>query len=166
MTVTFITPAGPAPVEGRAAVLGADAPWRPGDLARAALLAGVGLAGLGLSWYGGSGRADWADELPWACLGAAATAVAVLGLVSWLTAGLRRVRRLRREVLPLVQAAALRHSPRPAAASPAGGGFVTAPGMTRFHRPTCPLAAGKPVQPVRVDDIDRAGLVPCGVCAA
>ncbi|HEY4409677.1 MAG TPA: hypothetical protein VGO87_07330 [Acidimicrobiia bacterium] len=166
MTVAFITPAAPAPVEGRAAVLGADAPWRLGDLARAGGLAGVGLAGLALSWYGGSGRADWADELPWACLGVAATAVAVIGLVTWLTAGLRRVRRLRREVLPMVQAAAVRRSPGPVATPSAGGGFVTAPGMTRFHRPTCPLATGKPVQPLRVDDVDGAGLVPCGVCAA
>ena len=150
----------------RAAVLGDDAPWRSGDLLASAGLAGVGLAGLVLSWYGGSSRADWADELPWACLGAVATTIAVLGLVTWLAAGLRRVRGLRREVLPMVQAAALRHSPRPVAAPSAVGGFVAAPGMTRFHRPTCPLATGKPVEPLRRDQLDGAGLVPCEVCAA
>ena len=53
-----------------------------------------------------------------------------------------------------------------AALTPIGTALVTAPGMTRFHRPACPLAAGKPVQPVRPDEADGAGLVPCGVCAA
>jgi hypothetical protein len=47
-----------------------------------------------------------------------------------------------------------------------GTALVTAPGMTRFHRPACPLAAGKPVEAVRPDEAEGAGLVPCGVCAA
>ena len=166
MSLTLVTAAPRG--ERRAPVLGDDAPWRSADLLRAAALAGAGLAGLALTWYGAAGRADWVDELPWACAGVAATTVAVLGLVSWLVAGLRRVRRLRCDVLPLVQAAAaVRPAVRPAAAAPlADGGFVTAPGMTRFHRPACPLAAGKPVRPLRPGEAGGAGLVPCGVCAA
>ncbi|HKN39694.1 MAG TPA: hypothetical protein VJ456_11350 [Acidimicrobiia bacterium] len=166
MSLTLVTAAPRG--ERRAPVLGDDAPWRSADLLRAAALAGAGLAGLALTWSGAAGRADWVDELPWACAGVAATTVAVLGLVSWLVAGLRRVRRLRCDVLPLVQAAAaVRPAVRPAAAAPlADGGFVTAPGMTRFHRPACPLAAGKPVRPLRPGEAGGAGLVPCGVCAA
>jgi hypothetical protein len=163
MTVTVLT--APALAQSRAAVLGDNAPWRTGDLLRAAGLAGVGLAGLALTWYGASGRADWADELPWVCAAVAATTVAVLGLVGWLLAGLRRVRRLRREVLPLVQAAATRRQAANTATAPSAvDGFVAAPGMTRFHLPTCPLTTGKPVHPVRNGDADR--LAPCGVCAA
>jgi hypothetical protein len=159
----------PWPGEPRAAVLGDDAPWRAGDLLRAAVLAALGLVGLAGSWYAGSGQADWADALPWASFGVAATSVAVLGLVSWLVAGLRRVRRLRCEVLPLLQAvAAVRPSARPAAQRSAltANGIVSAPGMTRFHLATCPLATGKPVRPLRRDDAEADGLVPCGVCAA
>jgi hypothetical protein len=160
----------PLPGEPRAAVLGDDAPWRTGDLLRAAGLAALGLGTLGGAWYAGSGQADWADVLPWASLGVAATSVAVLGLVSWLVAGLRRVRQLRRDVLPLLQAtAARRTSARPAAQRPAalnGNGYVSAPGMTRFHLATCPLASGKPVHPLRRDDAEADGLVACGVCAA
>ena len=48
----------------------------------------------------------------------------------------------------------------------AANGYVSAPGMTRFHRPACPLAAGKPVRPLRPGEAGGAGLVPCGVCAA
>jgi 4-amino-4-deoxy-L-arabinose transferase-like glycosyltransferase len=159
-----------APAELRAEVLGADAPWRTGDLLLAAGLAAAGLTGLALTWYGASDQPDWADQLPWASLGVAATTIALLGLVSWLVAGLRRVRRLRREVLPLLAAnAAPRRSASGAAVTAIGTALVTAPGMTRYHRPACPLAAGKPVQsvrPVRPDEADGAGLVPCGVCAA
>jgi hypothetical protein len=155
---------GTTPAEVRAAVFGDDAPWRTGDLVRAAGLAAAGLTGLSLTWYGASAQPDWADQLPWASLGVAATTIALLGLVSWLVAGLRRVHRLRREVLPLLAAsAAPRRSASAAAVTPIGTALVTAPGMTRFHRPACPLAAGKPVQPV---EADSAGLVPCGVCAA
>ncbi|HEV7862665.1 MAG TPA: hypothetical protein VGR20_08195, partial [Acidimicrobiia bacterium] len=99
-------------------------------------------------------------------LGVAATTVALLGLVSWLVAGLRRVRRLRHEVFPLLEASAVARRSAGAAATPIGSAFVTAPGMTRFHRPACPLAAGKPVRPVRSDEAQGEGLVPCGVCAA
>jgi hypothetical protein len=145
---------------------------------RAAGLAAAGLTGLALTWYGASDQPDWPDQLPWASLGVAATTVALLGLVTWLLAGLRRVRRLRREVLPLLAAGAeRRRSAGASGVAPTGaalGAFVgqdpvrlvTAPGMTRFHRPACPLAAGKPVLPVQPDEADGAGLVPCGVCAA
>jgi len=167
----------PAPGEPRAAVLGDDAPWRKGDFLRAAGLAGLGLAGLAGTWYAGAGEADWADALPWASLGVAATSLSVLGLVTWLVAGLRRVRRLRAEVLPLLQVRAARRtsvqgSPaRPSAAprragSLAANGYVSAPGMTRFHLATCPLASGKPVRPLRLDAALADGLVACGVCAA
>ena len=157
----------PWPGEPRATVLGDDAPWRKRDLLRAAGLAALGLAGLAGAWYAGSDQADWADVLPWASLGVAATSVAVLGLVNWLVAGLRRVRRLRREILPLLQAAAVRPSARPATeldALQSANGFVSAPGMTRYHRATCPLATGKPVRPLRRDDAETDGLVACGVC--
>src|SRR5919108_5167514 len=100
--MSIAAPTAPWPGEPRAAVLGDDAPWRKGDLLRAAGLAAVGLAGLAGAWYAGSSKADWADMLPWASVGVSATSVAVLGLVSWLLTGLRRVRRLRREVLPLL----------------------------------------------------------------
>ena len=164
----------PWPGEPRAAVLGDDAPWRKSDLLRAVGLAAVGLAGLAGTWYVGSDQADWADVLPWASLGAAATSFAVLGLVSWIAAGMRRVRRLRGEVLPLLQAAAAqRSSVQRSSAHPAtelhalcsANGFVSAPGMTRYHLPNCPLVTGKPVQPLRRDAALADGLVACGVCA-
>lgn len=153
--------------EVRAAVLGGDAPWRPADLLGSAVLAGAGLLGLVVAWYGGSDQADWPDALPWASLAAVATTVAMLGLVAWLVSGFRRVRRLRREVLPALHAqVGTSRRPAPAVAPTAGpAGLVTAEGMTRFHRPGCPLVAGKPVRPLPADEFETSGLVPCGVCA-
>ncbi|MGH8972852.1 MAG: hypothetical protein ACRD0C_06565 [Acidimicrobiia bacterium] len=150
--------------EVRAAVFGGDAPWRPADLLGSAVLTGAGLAGLAAAWYGGSDQADWPDALPLASLGAVATTVAMLGLVAWLVSGFRRVHRLRREVLPALHA---KVGTRGADVTSTAGsaGFVTAEGMTRFHRPGCPLVAGKPVRPLPVDESGASALVPCGVCA-
>ena len=41
---------------------------------------------------------------------------------------------------------------------------MTGPGMTRFHRAACPLAAGKVVSPAPRAEHERRGLVPCEVC--
>jgi hypothetical protein len=152
--------------EVRAAVIGSDAPWRKADLLGSAVLGGAGLAGLVVAWYGGSDQADWPDALPWASLGAVATTVAMLGLVAWLVSGFRRVRRLRREVLPALHAhVGARRVAQTVAPTAGSAGFVTAAGMTRFHRPGCPLVARKPARPLAVDEFRACGLVPCGVCA-
>jgi hypothetical protein len=155
--------AGTAP-EPRASVLGDEAPWRSGELVRVVAVAAVGLVGMGVAWYGASGQADWPDILPWASLGAAAATVAVLAFVAWLMAALRRVRSLRQELMPRLEAAVVARSAVAAAPLASGAEFVAAPGMTRFHRPDCPLAVGKPVRPLTPDETRVAGLGPCGVC--
>lgn len=153
--------------EVRAAVLGRDAPWRTADLLGSAVITGAGLTGVVGAWYGGSDQADWPDALPWVSLGSVAITVAMLGLVAWLVSGFRRVRRLRREVLPALHAYAGTRGAAAAGAQASGSaGFVTAAGMTRFHRPGCPLVAGKPVRPLPVNTPEGSALVPCGVCAA
>jgi hypothetical protein len=65
----------------------------------------------------------------------------------------------------------------PAGAAPAGAGPAGAPGpagaeplvagpnMARYHRPSCPLAAGKPVRPENRRAHEQAGRRACGVCA-
>jgi hypothetical protein len=150
--------------EPRAAVLGDDAPWRTGELVRVGVVCAAGLIGVAVAWYGASAQADWPDTLPWASLGAAAVTVAMLGLVAWLMAALRRVRRLRREVMPWLEAAVSTPGITATVRTARGADFVTVGGMTRFHRPGCPLVAGKPVRPLTIEDARISALGPCGVC--
>jgi hypothetical protein len=150
--------------EPRAAVLGDDAPWRAGELVRVGVVSAAGLIGVAVAWYGASAHADWPDTLPWASLGTGALTVALLGLVAWLMAALRRVRNLRREVMPRLKAAVSTPSITSPARTAPGADFVTAGGMTRFHHPGCPLATGKPVRPLTIEDARSATLKPCGVC--
>jgi hypothetical protein len=150
--------------EPRAAVLGDDAPWRTGELVRVCVVSTAGLIGVAVAWYGASAQADWPDTLPWAPLGAAAVTVAMLGLVAWLMAALRRVRSLRREVMPWLEGAVSTPSINSPVRTAPGADFVTAGGMTRFHQPACPLVTGKPVRPLTVEDARASALEPCGVC--
>jgi hypothetical protein len=45
-------------------------------------------------------------------------------------------------------------------------GLVATPTMSRYHRPGCALAAGKPVTPASQADHERAGRQACGICGA
>src|SRR5258705_6728331 len=72
-----------APAQVRAAILGADAPWRTGDLLLAGGLAAAGLTGLALTWYRASGQPDWPHQLPGASLRLAATTLAPPRLLTW-----------------------------------------------------------------------------------
>jgi hypothetical protein len=150
--------------EPRAAVLGDDAPWRTGELVRVGVVSTAGLIGVAVAWYGASAQADWPDTLPWASLGAAAVTVALLGPVAWLMAALRRVRSLRREVMPWLEAAVSTPNIGPTVPTAPGADFVTVGGMTRFHRPGCPLVTGKPVRPLTIEEARASALEPCGVC--
>ena len=162
MSVTLLS--GGARREPRAAVLGDDAPWRTGELVRAGVVSVAGLIGVAVAWYGASAQADWPDTLPWASLGASAVTIAMLGLVAWLMAALRRVRSLRREVMPWLKAAVSGPSISSPVRAAAGADFVTATAMTRFHQPGCPLVNGKPVRPVTIEQTRASALEPCGVC--
>jgi hypothetical protein len=152
--------------EPRSAVLGDDAPWRTGELVKVGVVSAAGLFGVAVAWYGASAQADWPDALPWASLGAAAVTVAMLGLVAWLMAALRRVRSLRREVMPLLEAAVSTPSINSRVQTAPGADFVTAGGMTRFHRPACPLVTGKLARPLTIEEAHACALEPCGVCVA
>jgi hypothetical protein len=62
------------------------------------------------------------------------------------------------------------HGPRSAtgfaSAVASGDSLVAAPTMSRYHRPGCPLAAGKATAPDSRAAHERAGRRPCGVCGA
>ena len=88
----------------------------------------------------------------------------MLGPIAWLMAALRRVRSLRREVMPWLEAAVSTPSISSPARTAPGADFVRVAGMTRFHQPGCPLVTGKPVRPLIIEEARAAALEPCGVC--
>jgi hypothetical protein len=149
--------------EPRAGMLGDDAPWQPADLMNALVIGAIGLCGIGASWFGASGKADWPDALPWVAVGVAGAAVSALAVTSWLLGGVRRVGALRRQIVDLLEPRVLAVPRTPGSFVP-GSEVVTTDAMTRFHVPTCAMAAGKPVRALSRRVAEQAGLVPCGVC--
>jgi hypothetical protein len=117
------------------------------------------------AWWRASSQPLARDHEPWLNLGIGA--VLVSGAVNGLfLMGARRAVTLRRALLFRTASLANPISPGPVAA---GGPqrapkFAAGPAMTRYHRPTCALAAGKPVELERRSDHEAAGRRPCGIC--
>jgi hypothetical protein len=84
-------------------------------------------------------------------------------MVSWLLSGFRTLRAeewaAKREIHAVLATGLALPADGLTGNEPAR--FVTAPGMTRFHRPTCPLVARKSVTVVTRLGSDLTG---CGVC--
>jgi hypothetical protein len=116
-------------------------------------------------WAGASGEVLVSRQLPWAALAGAAVVVAGAANAGWLLTGRRAVAERQASALGRAFPAVVRLFPseRPSAAP--GDEPVAGPGMTRYHRPTCLLAAGKDVAPAPVGLHRRAGRRPCELCA-
>lgn len=159
----LVPPRGRTPATAERRYLVASSPWRARDLSRCLTLAVAGASGILGGWYGAGGETTLNAQQPWIVASMVALAVFVLGGVSWITAGMREVRHGFRDlgvdknmVFELARAGA-------------AGGLtdltprrVSGPGMTRAHRPDCPLVRGKAVVPVAAKDATR--LADCGVC--
>lgn len=148
-----------------------DVPWCVREAGVLALVVVVGAVVLLAGWFGAARSTDFDAQAGWAALAVVGAAVSAAGQVFWLRRGLRRVRRLRREVL--------RDLPRvlPAlAVTRAGAGgttesvrpsavvLVQVPGGTVFHRRECPVARNKPGTAMSRPEHEAAGRRPCAVC--
>lgn len=145
----------------------ADTPWSVGDVPRTGSRLLLGAVGIGVSYLGVSGTASWRQQLLWVAVGVVATTVAVLGVVLWLLSGLVSIRTQRTEVRRLLERrhALVELARQPARQSPSGDErWVTGPGMTRMHRPSCSLTVGKSVVPVTKRRQASGSLTVCGIC--
>ncbi|HZQ77997.1 MAG TPA: hypothetical protein VFE55_11745 [Acidimicrobiia bacterium] len=131
---------------------------------RERLSLGIGLLLAVAVLFGSWARTSGVDQAKPAI---AATGIAVFGLVlvalgavgSTLTVKRHVQLRKARLFAPWLQAA-----DGPAAApAPAAGPLVSAPGLTRYHRPDCPSVAGLAVTAVDLRAM-TAGLAPCRLC--
>jgi hypothetical protein len=136
-----------------------DGPWRKRDRVIAVGGSLLGLIGLGICSWGGSGEVDLSDQIHWLLGGILCVALSAVCLAYWLMSGLRTVR---------IEMARVFRTVRPAypetAVATGGAGLVTVVGMVRYHRRECPLVAGKTVRELDAATIATEGLRECGAC--
>ena len=126
-------------------------------------LVGAGVLLLVLGWYGVSGESLTAKQLPYLVSGGlGGVALVVLAAALLMTQDARRqldrLDRVEQRVSTLYDLLVDELVP----AALADAEVVRVAGGSTYHRPTCPLAAGKETVPV--GPADRAGLSPCTVC--
>lgn len=118
-----------------------------------------------IAWWQATSHPLARDHEPWLNLGIGA--VLLSGALNGLfLMGARRAVAVRRAALYRTASLATPASPPPGAMSGPRRGpkFAAAPAMSRYHRPTCALAAGKPLRLEERGDHETAGRRPCGIC--
>lgn len=150
--------------ECQIAAAGPLAPWRLTDVFVLYAGAVVGATVVLLGWWGASGSLALSTQVMWVTVGVAGVLFAGVCSTAWLVSGRRAVGQRQQQLLGAWASVA---AAAPAAATDdepvtADRPIVTGSGMTRYHRPDCPLVAGKDVAPIAAPD--AAALRPCGVC--
>ncbi len=147
--------------EGRVSV-----PWRPGTSARwwvaQMVVAGVVIAA---AWAAG-GRGSVQGQIPWLNVAVLAAVVSAVANGLWIVSARRAFGARRRLVLGALDVTVhdgLDANPSPAG-TPGEESPVAVPGLQRYHRPGCPLVAGRTLVAATGPDHDAAGRVPCGWC--
>ena len=142
-------------------------PWTRSHLTGLAAAHALAAAVLIGAWFGLSDELVFTRQIPLLDLAVVATVAGGVANVTWIVQGRSAVRRRKAafrsrvaQVLPATVAAPAVSHPTPALAVEEG--FVSAPRMTRYHRPGCPLLDGKDVRPV--GGPEEGGRAACGVC--
>jgi hypothetical protein len=114
---------------------------------------------MAVSWAGSARTLRVGDQADWAIVGIAGSAAVVLAALLWVLAARRVVERRLAQVIARVDVT-------DAADRTAGADALLVAGaaMVHYHRPGCPLAAGKPVSPASRAGHETADRRPCGVC--
>jgi hypothetical protein len=137
-------------------------PWTVADISRLLTRIGLGLAAVVIGWVVISGTTVWRTQVIWTAVATGGVAIASTGAGLWLIAGFGTVARERRAVIELLRQT--RTAAPAAQLDLADDTVVTAPSMTRFHRPDCPLVKGKSVSAATYAAVARRNLQPCGMC--
>lgn len=142
---------------------GRQAPWSTGDLVR--LIVGVAVPAviIALAWNGTATRSQLDDQTGLVGLGVAGFLVAVLAQSLWLRSGRRAVATHAAAVQTSV-ASLVNEPPVPPSVVTTGDGLVATGDMRHFHRPDCPIAAGRGWSAEPRRNHEAAGRTPCGIC--
>jgi hypothetical protein len=134
---------------------------------RWAVATAFGAAMCMVAWYLASRDSLWSSQVGPANLAVAGVVVAGYAQVAWLLRGRRAVGARARWLLLLEgedQDAGRSVVGRSDEASPDRDMLVAGPGLSYFHRPDCPLAAGRSWSGAVEAEQRAAGRAPCGVC--
>jgi hypothetical protein len=134
-------------------------PWTINALLFLVILNLVAVVVIVIGWYGASTRGTVSSQTPWADAAIVGAILAGIADCMWLLQGRRAIGEQRRTLLTLESWQARTANVLPPAASDQ---LVRAAGMSRVHRPHCPLVAGKKTSVVR-----RPGSAQrCGICGS
>jgi len=135
--------------------------WRRRDAVGPVVAVGVGLALCVAAWWLAAGDRQFRDQL-------SLSTVSVLGLTlvlgaqtAWILRGRAAVGRRARALLGAVPP---RGAAAPLATPDASALFVAGPGLRRYHRVDCALAAGQGWPAATAEEQRRTGRRPCGIC--
>lgn len=152
-----------SPAPARAA--GPPVPWRPAEAIWTTALNIVGAVVVFVGWLGVSGTARLSHQYGWTSVAVVGLVIAALGNGLWLLGGRRAVGVRRRRLLADPPRGAVDVTSAAVATSPpADDRLVTAPAMTRYHRPGCILVRGKDVRPYEPARRGAPAARPCGMC--
>ena len=143
-----------------------SSPWRRTDRKVILITTAVGLALVAVSWLGAADASQLDTQVRWLNLGVAGVILLGAGNALRLLRGRRAAGRLRRTVLgsPELARRLVARSERIDRTAAEVAMPVAVTGMTRYHRPDCPLVADRPVRAARVSTQVKQGRRPCGVC--
>jgi hypothetical protein len=127
---------------------------------------GVGTVALG--WWGASGEAVVANQIPWLAVGALGVMIAGALNTAWLLAGRRAVGVRCRDSIAAPEGDEIPVTVDLRAVAgvddAAGVSLVAGRRMRYFHRSGCPLARGKAVTAAERNEHVKQGRKPCEVC--
>ena len=136
-------------------------PWSRADLVRLAIGIATGGVVVALAWNGAATRSQLDDQTGFIVLGVAGFLVAVLTQSLWLKRGRRAVATYATTIRASVAALAEQPSVTPMTGTE---GLVATNEMRHFHRPDCPIAAGRGWSAEPRRSHETAGRTPCGIC--
>jgi hypothetical protein len=136
-------------------------PWSRGEVVRLTVGVAAGAIAVVLAWNGAATESQLDDQKGFIAIGVAGFLVAVLAQSLWLRQGRKAVVAYAATVQTSV--GGLLEQP-PATPVSGGDGLVAAAEMHHFHRPDCPIAAGRGWSAEPRRNHEAAGRTPCGIC--
>lgn len=150
-------------------------PWAGAQVARVATANAVAIAVTVVAWWAASGTGKATEQIGFSSLALVGAVIAL----AWNTWFLARGRQMIRGAQGVVMSEQGFMPFRSDAAAPATNGtsqhrartvvppvghYLTVPGTSRYHRPSCPLVAGKDSDGAVRSVHEQAGRNPCEVC--